>query len=377
MYTNNHTKVPIICPEHGVFWQRPYSHLNGIGCPICGNISKGTSQKDTLDNFVIKAKQVHGNTYDYTETVYENASTSVNIICSKHGSFYQTPARHLSGRGCPKCGLERNKQPRITNDVFLSRAIIVHGDKYQYPEPYNGMLGKLKIICPDHGEFYQGAGSHLHGRGCPLCAKTKQGPEKHTFETFLKRAREVHGNVYQYDSESFKTMLDPMEIVCSKHGIFYQLPRDHINRQGHGCPRCCHQISKGEIEIYDWLISEGFNVQKQFKHSVLGKESIDVYLPDFKVGIEYNGLYVHSTKYSSDARNRHLDKLNLCNTLGIRLLQLWDEEWKTKQEICKEIILFMLGRMQRRLYAKAVCNSRNRRYEVKRFSGRKSHSGKM
>jgi hypothetical protein len=92
-YINNRTKVKIICPEHGIFEQRPYSHISGQGCPKCG----GTF-KFTINDFIIKSKEIHGNKYDYSLVDYINTHTKVKIICKKHGIFEQQPNSHLNGR---------------------------------------------------------------------------------------------------------------------------------------------------------------------------------------------------------------------------------------------------------------------------------------
>ena len=97
-YVNNKTKVCIICPDHGEFWQIPSDHLNGKGCPQCaGNV------RYNKDTFVEKAKIIHNDRYDYSKVQYVNAHTKVCIICPEHGEFWQTPNNHLNGNGCPLC----------------------------------------------------------------------------------------------------------------------------------------------------------------------------------------------------------------------------------------------------------------------------------
>lgn len=97
-YKNNKTKVCIICPKHGEFWQTPQKHLNNRGCPICGG-----SAKSNTDDFIEKARKVHGNKYNYSKVEYVNAHTKVKIKCPKHGEFLQIPSDHLQGKGCPNC----------------------------------------------------------------------------------------------------------------------------------------------------------------------------------------------------------------------------------------------------------------------------------
>ena len=97
-YINSQTKVCIICPEHGEFWQRLADHLNGKGCPKCAS----NMQSDT-ENFIRRAKEVHGDKYDYSKAVYKSSFEKVCIICPEHGEFMQTPHHHLEGHGCKKC----------------------------------------------------------------------------------------------------------------------------------------------------------------------------------------------------------------------------------------------------------------------------------
>ena len=162
-YKNNKTDVCIICPIHGEFYQTPNSHyLKGRGCPICGG-----TKKSTKEDFIIKAKQVHGDKYDYSKVVYVNNQIKVCIICPEHGEFYQAPKNHLNGQGCPKCS--GNK--KLTKDDFIKKANEIHGYKYDYSKvEYINSQIKVCIICPEHGEFYQAPKNHLNGQGCPICA---------------------------------------------------------------------------------------------------------------------------------------------------------------------------------------------------------------
>ena len=97
-YINNRTKVCIICPIHGEFWQTPINHINNKnGCPKCGN------NMISVEEFIKRARKIHGDKYDYSKVNYINSNTPVCIICPKHGEFWQSPATHLDYSGCPKC----------------------------------------------------------------------------------------------------------------------------------------------------------------------------------------------------------------------------------------------------------------------------------
>ena len=98
-YRNNYTKIKIICPDHGIFEQKPNNHLTGQGCLICsGKHTKTTSE------FIELAKNVHGDKYDYSLVKYVNNNTKVKIVCKIHGIYEQEPNSHISGkRECPSC----------------------------------------------------------------------------------------------------------------------------------------------------------------------------------------------------------------------------------------------------------------------------------
>lgn len=98
-------KVKILCSNHGYFWQTPHSHLNGSGCIECGWKKTAFARRKKLDDFVADSNLTHNNLYDYSNVKYKNTETKVNIICNLHGEFYQTPGSHLSGYGCPTCGI--------------------------------------------------------------------------------------------------------------------------------------------------------------------------------------------------------------------------------------------------------------------------------
>jgi len=106
-YVNTHTPVKIKCGQCGlVFLQEPSSHLAGHGCPKCSK--KKTHRVIDQEAFVARAKEVHGDKYDYSKTEYKDMHSKVHIICPRHGDFYQRAQSHILGNGCPLC--KRDKQ---------------------------------------------------------------------------------------------------------------------------------------------------------------------------------------------------------------------------------------------------------------------------
>jgi hypothetical protein len=106
-YVNAQSKVRIICPEHGPFLQRPVNHIRDIGCSKCSHTNAGFERRLTTEEFIERARLVHGNKYDYSKVTYAKAIEKVEIICPEHGSFWQAPAAHIMGSnsGCPGCAI--------------------------------------------------------------------------------------------------------------------------------------------------------------------------------------------------------------------------------------------------------------------------------
>ena len=198
--------------------------------------------KKTKEQFIADAKKVHGNKYDYSKVEYKGCHVEVEIICPKHGSFLQTPTNHLLGHGCIKCRTEeRANHQRRTTDEFVAQARVVHGDKYNYDKTeYVNKRTKVCITCTKHGDFWQNAQSHLHGCGCKECMKESF---RITYENFIERAKEIHGDRYDYSlitKENFNSAASFVDIICQTHGVFRQKAENHLN--GNGCPQCAYDL---------------------------------------------------------------------------------------------------------------------------------------
>lgn len=266
------SKVCIICPIHGEFWQIAKYHLIGNGCQKCF-----ATPKSNTEEFIQKAKAIYGDRYDYSKVEYKGNKEKVCIICSEHGEWWMSPNNHLRGHRCPSC----YGTPKHTNEEFVAMARKVHGDKYDYSKvQYDGNKKKVCIICPKHGEFWQCAQTHTRGSGCPKCThrvritlddfirrsiavhtikydyssiipkpkirknkkvkpvKIKE-PKKTwliTPETFIERAALKHDNKYDYSKTQYVGRQEKICIICPIHGEFWQNPHFHL--QGGNCPKC-------------------------------------------------------------------------------------------------------------------------------------------
>jgi len=171
VYINTKTKVCIICPEHGVFWQTPNGHIRGGGCKACAIAFTASIRRMSTDDFIARCINIHGYKYKYIDTIYMNMFKKVVISCPTHGNFTQTPNAHLNGQGCSRCADDRlSKLYTLTLSEFVERAMKTHGTIYDYSEVvYRGYNNNINIICQIHGVFNQTPHNHIGGCGCPIC----------------------------------------------------------------------------------------------------------------------------------------------------------------------------------------------------------------
>lgn len=169
MYVNGNSKVFITCPKHGDFEQIPRSHLQGKGCPF-------SPQRNSIDQdeFLRRARSVHGDKYTYDKAVYKGTGHPIIVTCQKHGQFSLTAYKHMTGQGCRGCGGDAKA---LTVDQWLASAKECHGDRYDYRDAvYILSCHKVIIRCKDHGPFQQRPNDHLQGSGCPRCSHRVSKP---------------------------------------------------------------------------------------------------------------------------------------------------------------------------------------------------------
>lgn len=128
---------------------------------------------------------------------------------------------------------------KLTNEEFIKKSKLIHGEKYDYSKlNYTQIKSKEIIICPIHGEFKQILDNHLHGMGCKMCGRqTTKEKQQLTTEKFIENAKLVHGNKYNYSLSKYINNYTKIEIICPIHGLFSQIPINHINKK-RDCYKC-------------------------------------------------------------------------------------------------------------------------------------------
>jgi hypothetical protein len=306
-YVDSTTNIKIKCNTHDEFFnQRPAEHLRGkIGCNLCTK-----NPKVDTEYFIKKAKLIHGDKYDYSETSYINSNTKVKIICPTHGTFEQFPNNHYR-QNCPEC-YNRN----LTSNMFIDKSNNIHKNKYDYSSiEYVSSKNKIKITCKEHGEFEQKPNDHISGKGCPKC-----GHKYNQMEDELKEYIKSLG--LEYD-ENIKKIIPPLELdiyIPSKsiaielnglywHSEIYKDNNYHLKKTNQ-----CELKSIKLIHVFEdeWLYKK--NIVKSRIKNILGLTTNKVY------GRKTNIKEVSSKESKEFLINNHIQgNINSSIRLGLYL----------------------------------------------------------
>ena len=352
-YIDCYTKIIIICKKHGEFQQSPSDHLSGRGCVNCGIERRSEIRRKQDDEFIEKAIEYHGNTYDYSKINYVDLNTKIIIICKKHGEFQQSPSDHLSGRGCVNCGIERRSEiRRKQDDEFIEKAIEYHGNTYDYSKiNYVDLNTKIIIICKKHGEFQQSPSKHILGQGCKKCGdETTANKLRSTTDEFIKKANITHNCKYDYSKIQYLRNSIKVTIICPIHGPYLQTPSDHLS--GNGCNKCSYRISTPSKEwlsiihcTYPNMIGE-YRIPNTRYHA-------DGYDPETNTIYEFHGDYWHGnpmiynpTIYNSTTKctmgnlyEKTQEKKIRCLELGYKYVEIWESTWNRFKKFIRMVQL--------------------------------------
>lgn len=310
---------------------------------------------NNFDQVLAKFPKEVQNKYDFSKALYAGALVRIEGVgCVKHGLFSQYAAQFRKGRGCPECGKgERADKRRMSQDKFVAECKIRHAERaYDYSQTiYQSMSKKILVTCSKHGPFSITALKHYYeGQGCGLCESeakkerivkyrhlSSQAKINNTGKSFFDQCEQVHAGRYTYPNQEYKGAKTYITVVCDKHGEFKQTAWKHLN--GAGC-HSCGQKSSQELVIKDFVESLGIDVEVR-NRTVLAPKEIDLWLPSLNIGIEYHGLHWHT---ENRVGNIHRQKWEMAQASGIRLVQIFEDEWLDKQEIVKSRIAAIVGK---------------------------------
>lgn len=304
----------------------------------------------TNEQYLNKCQLRHDDKFDYTQTNYIHNKVYITIGCQTHGHFDIHPSVHLRSDtgGCPLCAEESANNKRLINrrakyQEYLAQAIANHGDKYDYSLVNDTIPIDQPnyILCPTHGNTHQSIIVHSKF-GCQQCGRIAGAESNRTnhAESFEARAREIHGNRYDYGC--YEKCQDNINITCPEHGTFSSTANNHL--AGTGCPQCAdlRTVSTPEQKLIDAFP----NIQFKKDKVAIGME-IDLLYRN--LGIEVNGVYWHSDRTKQPDHLLH--KTDLADQKGIQLLHFWDIEVNHQLNKVCSVINSKLG-VTDRIYAR-------------------------
>lgn len=270
--------------------------------------------------------------YNYSKILeIKGYRSKVEIICPIHGGFIQRVDHHLNGSKCPKCMGGAKK----TVDYFIHQAKSVHGNKYDYSlVEYKNSSTSIKLICPIHGPFSIIPYHHLKGANCHACVNRTH----YTTETFIKACQLIHNNKYNYSKTEYTKVKNEIVVICPKHGEFKTTAWEHKN--GGGCSKCSHVVSKRETAWLNSLNIKG--LQRQVRIKVEDKlYKVDGYDPQTNTIYEFNGSYHHgdpdyydpmfisqmSKKTNHELYSKTIEKERKLRQNGYIVIVMWEADW--------------------------------------------------
>ena len=370
-YVNNKTKVCIICPEHGEFWQTPKNHLLGQGCPICGKEIARKCKRNDYQKFIDRFINTFGDIaeFPYISEEYENKNSTITYVCKKCGKTHKKVASYIFANKTI-CECYRVKEPRqnivfehkpIISNRLISADVIESRIKELYPtiemigkNDYKNTSTKVLFRCTScNNEFYRKPNTFLCSKlktPCPICTKKQLHKEKtKTNEDFINDIAKIYGEgkytlLSDYISSDCK-----VKLKCNDCGRIFEKEANSF-LQHNGCPYHNCNSSYKEKELFSFIKSMCNDAINNDRKTLDGYE-LDVLVPSKQIAFEFDGIFWHNE--NNKTNDYHLNKTIICNNKGVRLIHIFEDEWINKKNIWKSMITNILGFTKNKIYGRA------------------------
>lgn len=360
---------------------------------------KQQMKRSSFSEFVEKARETHGTFYTYPIQDWGGYRFKVTVICPIHGEFKQAPSNHLAGSDCPACVKDRREVVELDWWGRIRKGV------QQYDIKASSSLDEIHLRCDEHGDFVLNRVAAIRGTLCPECSKEASASGKRVdLGEWVRRARGVHGDQYAYSGIRWKRGAY-IKVVCSEHGEFEQLARNHI--KGQGCPVCAkdkitgrpgknleeyieqsNKTHEGKFSYKGWSdensrtltvvcpvhgefsqlakdhargvgcrkcalagtsrgqqqiekICRDLGVKCETDYKFIGRKELDIFFPTMNKAIEFNGTYWHSTAIAKNL-NIYRKKL-LAERQGITVLNIYEDELKFSPQVVEKTVKHFLG----------------------------------
>lgn len=402
-YVNQRTKIVIICPVHGVFSQTPKNHLNGQGCPECGKDYAKHYHKNNYQNLLDWVKKEYDEnqwSFPHIKQEYENHLSSITIHCNKCGYEFQQRAidfKRYHHNNCPNCRKIKHTEQKIVDNTHVCP---IHGEFYSttgecpqcrqelhYKQVQQEILDKLnewnvlKTVEVDLSNvkskndkfpcrckicgytFYRKKEQfrYIKHEVCPQCTLTKLSKERtKTTEEFIEEVKSLYGDdTFDFTETVYEASDKKVTLKCNKCGRSFTKEANSL-LQGKGCPHHRRNKSKGEEELIEFIRSLNVGEVLTNDRMLLDGYELDVYVPDKKIAIEYDGLYWHSECVKPN--DYHINKTKACEAKGVHLIHIFEDEWQHKSNIWKSMLSNTFGLTQTKIFARK-CQIRELTYQ--------------
>ncbi len=335
-YINNRQKLNVICPnKHEIIVQ--FRHFkDGHGCKICAGtqpFSTDEVRKILLEKgYILKCE-------------YRNLNQKITVICPNGHEWTPILKNFLKGARCLYChGHPKHNQEYVAN-VFAKYGYILKSD-------YVNSRQKVLAICPFGHEWTPTFADFQSGNRCLECSGQKPKTQLEVANIFSKNGYKL---ISVYSNSHSK-----LSVICSSGHDWITTLKD-FNAENR-CPKCKGTgTSYYETLLFDLIRGKIPHAKKLRDRRVKIKDKpyikgfdIDIYIPELRKGIEFDGTYYHSFEYmrksknkilwtDEDIRNYHKIKDDWFYSKGIQIIHIKEEDWIKDKEKCIERCLTFLG----------------------------------
>lgn len=225
--------------------------------------------------FIARCKDLHGDKFDYTNTIYINSTSMISVVCNTCKKEFSTPAcRHstYATSGCTWCkgknATERNKK-LFNTEWFIEKSCKIHGNKFDYSNTvYITSSDKVEINCYEHGKFEQWPQDHMRGVSCPGCSNH----QRWTTDTFIEHMKTVSPNI-DLRNITYVNASTPIEFTCA-HGTNRALP-SHLLSGGTACKHC-GKIKSNQTKIAKGIVRDPADIDAAEAYRKLVREISEI-----------------------------------------------------------------------------------------------------
>lgn len=352
-YINSHSTITIRCNDCGnVFTKVACDHItsNDGGCRVC-------RRKENIQYFTyydLKCLVADGlvvKPFDGCKTKNDKCV----MLCDEHGEYEVKVSTLLKDRG--KCKACSSKS--MTAVEFDTKLRNKYSNEFSFNrDEYVNMSIPVTFTCSEHGHTFRRTPTAMlngsHYMTCPVCSKEVYNIDRRkSTEEFIHQLEGVYGkDAFDTSGLVYTKSSEYVTLVCKECGRTFTKEANSL-LQGHGCPYHHMNTSTPEDEITDFLTGLGEHVVTNDRKTLPNRYELDILLPEHKLAIEFDGIFWHNELLKD--KQYHLNKTVECEKKGIRLLHIFEDEWRNKSDIWKSMLCTILRHSVERIYARK-CN---------------------